>query len=223
MKTNAFCCRLLLSALSLLLAAGCLTSCGGSAVQETSAAPETTSAVTTTETEAPQEFFKLTGEVCVVRPEGAISDDLLTAVKLMTSAGKALVGGVNVIEDWYRDELVRNEFEILLGVTNRPESGDAYAQLTYHDYMYEVVSPGVVVICGGSDKHVSFVPLAEALLQRAYGVVLTGETAPTINAALLAHPRWHDDFPLVEAPLFTDAAEAARRMARRSPTTREKS
>ena len=98
MKTNAFCCRLLLSALSLLLAAGCLTSCGGSAVQETSAAPETTSAVTTTETEAPQEFFKLTGEVCVVRPEGAISDDLLTAVKLMTSAGKALVGGVNVIE-----------------------------------------------------------------------------------------------------------------------------
>ena len=167
MKTNAFCCRLLLSALSLLLAAGCLTSCGGSAVQETSAAPETTSAVTTTETEAPQEFFKLTGEVCVVRPEGAISDDLLTAVKLMTSAGKALVGGVNVIEDWYRDELVRNEFEILLGVTNRPESGDAYAQLTYHDYMYEVVSPGVVVICGGSDG--ATVKAAQKFLMDCYG------------------------------------------------------
>ena len=167
MKTNAFCCRLLLSALSLLLAAGCLTSCGGSAVQETLAAPETTSAVTTTETEAPQEFFKLTGEVCVVRPEGAISDDLLTAVKLMTSAGKALVGGVNVIEDWYRDELVRNEFEILLGVTNRPESGDAYAQLTYHDYMYEVVSPGVVVICGGSDG--ATVKAAQKFLMDCYG------------------------------------------------------
>lgn len=167
MKTNAFCCRLLLSALSLLLAAGCLTSCGGSAVQETSAAPETTSAVTTTETEAPQEFFKLTGEVCVVRPEGAISDDLLTAVKLMTSAGKALVGGVSVIEDWYRDELVRNEFEILLGVTNRPESGDAYAQLTYHDYMYEVVSPGVVVICGGSDG--ATVKAAQKFLMDCYG------------------------------------------------------
>lgn len=167
MKTNAFCCRLLLSALSLLLSAGCLTSCGGNAVQETSAAPETTSAVTTTETEAPQEFFKLTGEVCVVRPEGAISDDLLTAVKLMTSAGKALVGGVNVIEDWYRDELVRNEFEILLGVTNRPESGDAYAQLTYHDYMYEVVSPGVVVICGGSDG--ATVKAAQKFLMDCYG------------------------------------------------------
>ena len=71
-----------------------------------------------------------------------------------------------------------------------------------------------VVICGGSDKHVSFVPLAEALLQRAYGVVLTGETAPKIKAALLAHPLWHDDFPLVEEAQFADAAEAARRMAK---------
>lgn len=151
MKLRNRICRYLFPLIALLLAAGMLVSCGGDKPSESSTKESsTTSAVS--ETEPPQEFFKLTGEVRVIRPEGAISDDLLTAVKLMTSAGKALVdGGLVITEDWYRDELVRNEFEILLGVTNRPESADAYDQLTYHDYMYEVVSPHVVVICGGSD------------------------------------------------------------------------
>ena len=152
MKLQLFRYRILLLTLALCLSVGCLISCADGTAEETTVTSDTVTETTVTETEAPKEYFKLTGEVRVIRPEGAISDDLLTAVKLMTSAGKALVdGGLVITEDWYRDELVRNEFEILLGVTNRPESADAYDQLTYHDYMYEVVSPHVVVICGGSD------------------------------------------------------------------------
>lgn len=41
-----------------------------------------------------------------------------------------------------------------------------------------------VVICGGSDKNVSFDTLAMALARSAAGVVLTGETAPKIRAAI---------------------------------------
>ena len=70
-----------------------------------------------------------------------------------------------------------------------------------------------ICICGGSDKHISFAPLAETLLHRAGGVVLTGETAPKIKAALLAHPRWDGKLPLAEHPRFADAVEAARTMA----------
>lgn len=68
-----------------------------------------------------------------------------------------------------------------------------------------------ICICGGSDKHVPFDPLADTLLNCAGGVVLTGETAPKIKAALLAHPKWDDSLPLVERPLFRDAVEAAPR------------
>jgi UDP-N-acetylmuramoylalanine--D-glutamate ligase len=70
-----------------------------------------------------------------------------------------------------------------------------------------------ICICGGSDKHISFDPLAETLLSRAGGVVLTGETAPKIKAALLANPRWDGSLPLAEQPRFADAVEAARGMA----------
>lgn len=141
--------------LSMLLAMLMLTACGTSDAEETVTETTDTETVTEVMTEAPpvEEFFSLTADVRVLRPEGEISDDMLTAVKLMTNAGKALVdGGLVISEDWYRDELVRNEFEILLGRTNRPESEAAYQSLTYYDYMYEVISPNVVVICGGSDS-----------------------------------------------------------------------
>lgn len=41
-----------------------------------------------------------------------------------------------------------------------------------------------VVICGGRDKHVPFEPLADALIERASAVVLTGEAAPQIAEAI---------------------------------------
>jgi len=78
----------------------------------------------------------------------------------------------------------------------------------------EKLDDSAFCICGGSDKHISFAPLAETLLNRAGGVVLTGETAPKIKTALLAHPRWDGSLPIEERPLFADAAAAARTMAK---------
>ena len=137
--------------LALLLTAGSLLSCGQDTPSESVTATATATEVTTAQTEQPQ-YFQLTGEAVVVRPEGELSEDMATAIKLITAAGKSLTGGIKVTEDWYRNELVRAEYEILLGKTNRPESGERAEALTYYDYMYEVVSPGIVVICGGSDN-----------------------------------------------------------------------
>ena len=141
-----------LSLLFLLLILALFSSCGKA--EEAPAASTASETVTESTTATPPiEYFTLSGETYVMRPTGDVSDDMLTAIKLFTSAGKALVeGGVTVSEDWYRDELLRHEQEILLGVTNRPESGEAYETLTYYDYMYEVISPNTVVICGGSDS-----------------------------------------------------------------------
>ncbi len=71
-----------------------------------------------------------------------------------------------------------------------------------------------IVICGGSDKHISFAPLADVLLARAGGVVLNGETAAAIKAALLAHPAWDGSLALEETPRMQDAVLIARSMAK---------
>ena len=119
LKKTARCLLCLLSALTLFSACG--------KTEEVPAASTASETVTESTTqEAPTEYFTLSPQTYVMRPTGDVSDDMLTAIKFLTSAGKALVeGGVTVSEDWYRDELVRHEQEILLGVTNRPESGEA--------------------------------------------------------------------------------------------------
>lgn len=71
-----------------------------------------------------------------------------------------------------------------------------------------------VVICGGYDKHIPFAPLAEALCERAAGVVLTGATAGKIMEALRVCPRFSPEaLPLEQVEDFCDAVLAARRMA----------
>ena len=152
MKMNHWLGRGFTAALALLLAASLLISCGQDQPQDVAISTDAvTESTTVAQTEAPQ-YFKLTEQAVVVRPEGELSEDMSTAIKLLTAAGKSLTGGIKVTEDWYRDDLVRADFEILLGNTNRPESDERVEQLSYHDYMYEVVSPGIVVICGGSDS-----------------------------------------------------------------------
>ena len=73
----------------------------------------------------------------------------------------------------------------------------------------------IVVICGGSDKHISFTPLATALCARVRAVVLTGETAPKIAAALEECPDYVPDrLTVVHEPLFADAVHRASALAR---------
>jgi len=73
----------------------------------------------------------------------------------------------------------------------------------------------VIVICGGYDKHIPFEPLAKTLCERAKAVVLTGATGPKIRDSLLACPDYREGCPvIIEAPVFDDAIEAARRAAR---------
>lgn len=73
----------------------------------------------------------------------------------------------------------------------------------------------IVVICGGSDKHISFAPLAKSLCEHVRAVVLTGETADKIYTALLACPDYAPDrLTVCREPLFEDAVKAASSLAR---------
>lgn len=73
----------------------------------------------------------------------------------------------------------------------------------------------IVIICGGSDKHVPFDPLAAALCARVRAVVLTGETAPKIEKALLDCPDFDPARLIVRRePIFADAVKTAASLAK---------
>ena len=83
----------------------------------------------------------------------------------------------------------------------------------------------VVLIAGGYDKHIPYEPLAEAVLAQdstVRAMVLTGDTAGKIRAAMEAHPRFdeavRDGFRLAENPDFDGAVSDAASLARPGDT-----
>lgn len=76
-----------------------------------------------------------------------------------------------------------------------------------------------IVICGGYDKHIPFEPLADALLDRAKAVVLTGATATKIRAAIDRRATERGfSIPVTEESDFRAAVLAASRTAGRGDT-----
>ena len=68
----------------------------------------------------------------------------------------------------------------------------------------------VIIICGGSDKHVPFDTLADALCKRAKTVVLTGATAGKIKDAVLACGDYAaGGLEIIEEKEFENAVKAA--------------
>lgn len=71
-----------------------------------------------------------------------------------------------------------------------------------------------VVIVGGRGKNLSFAPLADALIEYAGAVVVTGECAGQIHEALLRRKEeTHSGLTVVRAPLLADAVGSAFRLA----------
>jgi UDP-N-acetylmuramoylalanine--D-glutamate ligase len=76
----------------------------------------------------------------------------------------------------------------------------------------ESLGPDVILICGGSSKGCGFSDLAEVAAGKARHVVLIGETASEIEAALL---ELKEDCPATtHAPDLEAAVEEATRLAR---------
>ncbi|MBO7303055.1 MAG: UDP-N-acetylmuramoyl-L-alanine--D-glutamate ligase, partial [Clostridia bacterium] len=73
----------------------------------------------------------------------------------------------------------------------------------------------IVIICGGYDKNLDYAPLAEALIDRARAVVLTGATAGKIKKALEDNPRLSSSaLTVVSSDSFDDAVLKASRLGK---------
>lgn len=72
-----------------------------------------------------------------------------------------------------------------------------------------------IVIMGGYDKNLNYAPLAPIITERVKALVLTGQTAPKVQAALDAYaPFKNADIPVLSAPAFADAFRAAAELAK---------
>ena len=145
--------RLFTSFLALLLILCTLISC----TQNPNEGENTTESP---ETEAPVETI-LSADLknyILIRPY-KISDDLGAVIiefkqKLEKKTG---LEGIKYKDDFYREgatseSLKINEFEILVGRTNRPETAEFLAGIRYDDYGYTVINKKIV-IAGHTDKN----------------------------------------------------------------------
>ena len=156
--------------LSLLLLACVLLgaiSCTGTSGEDSSA-PITTDALTDApETEAPP--FSLSADYRLVRPDEADAD-VVEALQILSRGIESAIGiRIQMATDFTKkgEEVVPNEFEILVGSTNRAESVSASESLTYYDWTYKIVSENVIVICGGSPE--STITAVRAFLSDIFG------------------------------------------------------
>ena len=128
---------------------------------------------------------------------------------------------------WVNREAVDSVASTFTGVRHRLEPVREFRGVRYYNSSIDssptrtaaalsALSPErPIVICGGADKKFSFEPLADSLCRHAKAVVLTGETAPKIRAALEARAEVKTGaLPITVVPDFRGAVEAARSIAK---------
>ena len=121
------------------------------------------------ETESPS--FSLTADYKLVRPDDSDSSEV-AAIQLLSRGLESAMGfKLPMTTDFTKKgaEVVPNEYEILVGATNRADSVAARESLTYYDWTYKIVSENVIVICGGSPE--STVTAVENFLKDIFGYV----------------------------------------------------
>ena len=154
----------------LLLSVFVLTSasCGGDVTPE-----ETTAGIdiTTQTPETEPIGFSITADYKLVRPD--IADKLeIEALQLLSRGIKSVYGfSCYMVTDFKKptEELKRNEFEILIGETNRDESIALSEGLAYYDWEYRVYNENVIAICGGSPE-ATYNAVADFLFQLILGL-----------------------------------------------------
>jgi UDP-N-acetylmuramoylalanine--D-glutamate ligase len=103
---------------------------------------------------------------------------------------------IALCSEWITTDIIRTVASSFGGVRHRLERVRVLDGVTYYNSSIDSTPTRTaaalsalapirpIVICGGYDKHIPFVPLAESLYQHAKAVILTGATADAIDAAL---------------------------------------
>ena len=153
--------RILASFLSMCLLVGTLVGCGGTQNTQDTTTAETT--VTSELSDSTEEVTDATDgaltviaadgstQFTIIRPDGASSVVVSTAVSLYQSLNDIYGSKVGISDDWVRtkDEdgtVTTEDYEILVGETNRKETALAKEQMGSNDYIITVINHKVVIL-----------------------------------------------------------------------------
>lgn len=150
-----------------------------------------------------------------------VADILLPGVHNMENYMTA----ISLCADWVTPETVTAIAKSFRGVPHRLETVRDFEGVRYINSSIDsspsrtaaalsALKVRPIVICGGSDKGTPFEPLAEALCARAKAVILAGQSAPKIRAALMEREEVQSgSLPVTDAPDLVSAIRLARSIA----------
>ena len=149
--------RLLTLLLSALMILGCLTSCGGTAVETTADTTIVTEQTTTAETTKPVEMLDLIANgatsYSLVRSEEA-STEMIQRITELRNQIKAITGAsLTYGTDWVKrgTEVPAQGKEIVIGTTNRPQTIAAQESIREKDFIITYDGERLI-ITGGNDE-----------------------------------------------------------------------
>lgn len=166
----------ILSLLIALLMAFSMVACTDTPPSEIPVDPDNGSGNTQPE----QTELAITPAFVIIRPDDKVAEEV-EAVQLLKRALTSLYGSKFEIQtDWRKDDESVNEFEILVGKTNRKESQELYNELGNRDWTYRVVNPNVIVI--GGDEFGGTLEATRAFLRDMFGYEENEETGEVVSA-----------------------------------------
>jgi len=141
-----------------ILAALCLFGCAGTPEVPADQTSSTEAQSAEQTTDAPRDFFLLTGEGAdsfrIIRPDVHREDEVNGAVEIRKALTEISGDGYPISSDWEKGVTppVDNDlYEILVGETNRVETAAAAAELPDYGYIIRIIGKKIVILGTGPD------------------------------------------------------------------------
>lgn len=111
----------------------------------------------------------------VIRPENCVGDTKAAAIALKSALAKAAGGTVSIKDDALDGSVQPEEYEILVGITNREETAAVLNGIKYGDYAIEIAGKKLVITAYREDKLVEAVNHVIGLIEKNEGDFIFGE------------------------------------------------
>ena len=139
------------------------------------AEPETPGASSESTPDENATLINIDAKYVIIRPETCSDDVKAAAVELKNALAAVTGASVTLKEDFLYGDSQPDQYEILIGQTNREESAKAIEDLKYNDYTVEVAGDKLVITAYTDEKLLEAVEYVKGLFANATGSVAIKE------------------------------------------------
>ena len=137
-------------------------------------APESSSSTESTP-EADAALINIDAKYVMIHPENCSNEIKNAAIELKDALGTVAGASITLKEDFLYGDSQPDQYEILIGQTNREESINALAAIKYNDYTVEVAGDKLVITAYTDEKLLEAIEYVKGLFESASGSVAVKE------------------------------------------------